>query len=728
MNQSYRTMNIYQFFRIVVRNILLLMLLPLAAGIVMYVATLNQPLEYTSTTTIFTGVTSSSSIENMGSNRVDYFAAQSTYNNLISILSSRSILEEVSLRLLTEHLMLEEDLKGIITARSHAELEEIVPDHVKDLMIPGDFDRSLENMIQFTDMDKNNFIYGIINYDHPHYSLKALSGIKTLRLGSSDIIELSYQANDPEICHRTLEILIDVFLEKYSHLKKNQTDNVVAYFEQQLQRASDKLKDSEARLLEFNTRNEIINYYEQTKHIASQQEKIEIKMQDIQLEHDAAAAVLKKLESEIQSRFKITLRNREILKIRDDLVQINALLASTEVERDRGDPERISEMNRQKNSLEASLKNKIDSLYIYERNSQGVEIERFLGDWLSTVVEYESAGARLIAMSEKKEEFLKLYRKFAPLGARLKRIEREIKVNEEEYLEILHNLGLAKLKQQNEMMANIKVLDAPNLPIDPMPTKRKLFIVVVAFFALIFTLLALFILELLDKRIRSISKLHEYTGLTVAGGFELQEQHSPGFTSLSERSANYLIENLLIHTTNPDRTGPVSIQFFSHWEQEGKSHILEQLAVRLEASGLRCLNICVSGDPTLPSIPGQIIMPLEKMLKVSSYESYLSEHHRETFLGSDYILVEIPAVSKTLQNPSLMKSAAMSYLVVDASRTWSAADNFNLEKLKQILGEKIHSVLNRTSSHDMEELMGEIPRKRSFLRRYIKNKIIKRYI
>ena len=94
-------MNIYQFFRIVVRNIVLLMLLPLAAGIVMYVATLNQPLEYTSTTTIFTGVTSSSSIENMGSNRVDYFAAQSTYNNLISILSSRSILEEVSLRLLT---------------------------------------------------------------------------------------------------------------------------------------------------------------------------------------------------------------------------------------------------------------------------------------------------------------------------------------------------------------------------------------------------------------------------------------------------------------------------------------------------------------------------------------------------------------------------------------------------------------------------------------------------
>jgi len=41
-------------------------------------------------------------------------------------------------------------------------------------------------------------------------------------------------------------------------------------------------------------------------------------------------------------------------------------------------------------------------------------------------------------------DFVRTYQKFAPLGAMLKRIEREIKVAEQSYLELLRSLNLAK--------------------------------------------------------------------------------------------------------------------------------------------------------------------------------------------------------------------------------------------------------------------------------------------
>jgi hypothetical protein len=44
-------------------------------------------------------------------------------------------------------------------------------------------------------------------------------------------------------------------------------------------------------------------------------------------------------------------------------------------------------------------------------------------------------------------------------GATIKKIEREITVSEQGYLEILHGLNLAKLKlQDSEMSSNIKLL------------------------------------------------------------------------------------------------------------------------------------------------------------------------------------------------------------------------------------------------------------------------------
>ena len=87
-------MNIFYFLKTLLKNLKYLIAIPALAGILMFLLTRNQERNYSSRTTIFTGITSSSSIVDVGSSRVDYFATQNAYNNTLSILQSHSVLEE----------------------------------------------------------------------------------------------------------------------------------------------------------------------------------------------------------------------------------------------------------------------------------------------------------------------------------------------------------------------------------------------------------------------------------------------------------------------------------------------------------------------------------------------------------------------------------------------------------------------------------------------------------
>jgi polysaccharide biosynthesis transport protein len=713
-------MTIYHFVKTLLLNLKYIILIPLFSGLLIYLLTINQPRKYSTHTNIFTGITSNSSIDDMNNNRVDFFAIQNDFNNMISIILSQSVLEETSLRLFTSHLMIDEPTPEIISNESFQDLKEIVPDEIKKLIVANDFEQSYQNIQNSMEQDRNNFIYGLINFVHPHYSIEALSEIKVERQSTSDIIQISYESDDPGICYNTIKTITKVFFKKHYALQQNQTFAAVDYFEKQLENATNKLNETEERLLKFNSKNNIINYYEQTKHISLQQEIIDVKLQDIRLEYEASKAVLAKLETEIEISFNINLSNKEILSIREKLIKVNQELTLSEFKGGRGKEYKalLSEMNK----LELQLENRIDSVYIYDNNSQGIDIKYLLNNWLRTIKEYESSNARLISMNQKRNEFQQVFSKYAPLGAKLKRIEREIRVKEEAYLEILHDLGLAQLRQQNaDIKANMKVLDNPSLPINPMPTKRRIIVMVVSLFSLIFYVLALFIFELFDKRVKNISKLREYTNLEVPGAFCIKN-YKDGYNTeeLLKRSVNNVMESILFQRPITQNKKPLIIQFLSHWNSEGKSYILDKVLTGFELSGYKCFKINFESiDKNLKE---------KNILNYSDYPEYLSEDYGNNYNTADYVFVEVPALSANIYNPTIMQSADINFLIVDASRTWSAADDFRLGKLKDILGDNLQTLLNKTLPDNMEDMIGEIPKKRTWLRAIVKNKLLNRFL
>jgi len=711
------------------RNFALICVIPLILAGLMYVLTADQKGTYSSSTTIFTAITSNVSIDNIDGGRVDYFAAVNAYNNLMNVIRSKSVMEEVSLRLFARHLMCKAPEFQVINKESFRKLQEIIPEEVRALAVPGNEQRTYQNLKNYMQADKDNFVYGLFHLNHPHYSQKALNNIKVMRLGDSDIIQLSYESGDAGVCYQTLKILSDVFIRVNGSMKRNQTDVAVEYFEQQLDRAAEDLRTEEDRLLRFNTTNEIINYYEQTKHISSQQEKIEVKLQDVLMEFNAAKAVLETLEEETRNRFDINLRNQAVLSLRGELIDVNEKIAALELEEGNNLDQRESLVAR-RIMLEKKLEERIDALYVYERNSEGIEIEKLLDDWLKTVIEYESAGARLRAMKEKQRDFMKEYRRFAPLGATLKRIERKIAVNEEAYLEILHHLGLARLKQQNvDMMANMKVLDPPQLPIEPSPTKRKILIIVIALFGGIFTALAIFVLELLDRRIKNTTKLDQLTKLEAAAVFANDRATNKyDFEKLRYRSSRYMVDNVTGALPPYQHFRPGIILLLSHWDDEGKSYVRRQIIEQLTEDGHFCYSLVYNLEDVAKEGYPYLILNPRTLNECQSYEEYLRVNHPAVYEKGGYALVEIPSVSDGITNTALLQSADLVYLIVDATRTWNQADKTYLNKLNQIIAKNLYPVLNKAHPDNMEDFIGEIPKRRNGIVRFVKHRLLKRYV
>jgi len=720
-------MNVIKFIKILIQKFKYIVILPIIVGGIVFYLTKDMPVSYESEATIFTGITSNSGLEVVAT-RVDNIATQNEYNNVLTILKSDLLFEEISLYLLTQHLMLPKAKKDIISEKAYNQLKENTPDKVKKLIVKGDIEKNHSKLKAYIQQDEKNYIYHLINYSNPYYGINSISRLKVERLNSSDLIKLTYESDDAGIAFNTVKFASEIFIKQYSLLKSNQSSSAVAYFQQQLAEASKKLEEAENRLLAFNTDNTIINYYEQTEQVTTQQEKIEIRLQEVKMECEAAEAVLVKLEKEVELRLKINLRNKEVFGIREQLVDYNLQITRAEGD-DRIDKSKVNQLKSIRTSIEKKLENKIDSINLYENKSQGIESQKILGEWLDAVKNYESYSALYKSMKERQIEFMKQFKKYAPLGATIKRIEREIDVDEREYLNILNQLGLAKQKQQNtDMVSNMKIMDEPKFPINSIPSKNKLYVIIAALFSVIFYILGLFIIELLDSRIKTPTLLKKLTGLDVIGAFCTYENKKFINTEkITEKAAMFIFEKIKLLSTEKEK--PFVIQILSNWTGAGKSFVTGIIDSEIQKHGYttHLLNFddttqLNDSDIKFESVEGVKEPKLNN--RISMFDSY-STLIADKKINADFIISTIPSISNGIDNSVFIKTADINLFVVDANTTWVEADNYNLDKLKQLIQNNFYAVLTKSVPDNLEEMYGEIPKKRSIIRVFIK-KILKR--
>ena len=144
------------------------------------------------------------------------------------------------------------------------------------------------------------------------------------------MLEISYENDDPHIVYNTLIILNDEFVKQYRDLRFGETNNVIAYFESELERVGNNLRNLEDSLRDYNVQHRVINYDEQTKHIAALSRDYELRYEEILLNFESAEKLRASIEGQLEGLQETFRNNAEFIEKLHKIGSIYSRLSAAE--------------------------------------------------------------------------------------------------------------------------------------------------------------------------------------------------------------------------------------------------------------------------------------------------------------------------------------------------------------------------------------------------------------
>ncbi|OYU95926.1 MAG: hypothetical protein CFE21_05800 [Bacteroidetes bacterium B1(2017)] len=729
-------MTLIGFFRIIFKKLKWLTLFPLMLALVVFYLTRNLPKEYQTSATIYTGLASGYSITDEGDEKVDYFKVNNAFDNLITTVKARETIEEVCLKLLAQHLLLKEPDPNYLDDKRFKDLHKLLKDEdIAKLIVPGDFNKTLKKLYSIKDSsNKNTVQYLLTDGTSPYNAAKLTGSLTVMRKSSSDMLELGYKSDDAGVCVNTLKFLIEAFTNRYKNIKGSETVNVVKYFEDQLRSVHNNLQSSENKLKDFGVNNRIINYNEQSKFVAESKEDLSTDYYKEKMKFEAAQSALKRIEEKMTNYNDFVAANDELVKLRQELAQINYKITNAQIYK--YDAGSVKDMQDKAEKIKQRLSDKARDYYEFNNSIEWVPQNSLLNEWLSKVVELEEAKGRLMVYDQRLKQYDGIYKEFAPLGSTMNRLEREVAVQEKQYLSVLHGLNLAKLRQQSLEMSNqLKVVDNPFFPLQPQASKRGM-LIMVSFLAGFILLLAYYVgSELLDKAIKSPDRVEKVIGLPLLSALPEHEKLDDKGVKIDEVQSSLLqqiINTLFIDLKKIDPSAKsYTIIIFSTKGKEGKSFVAEKLVNKLS----RIRNKVLYLYPETSGTPGKYLDADNPKLIKFQYQvndGMIDYHGIQDFIHANesesndlsevsYNVLEIPSLNKNPIPAHLVEQAQYSIMVVHAAKSWTQADNFQLKTYLKLANGKISVLLNHVKPDLLESIYGEIPKRRSAVRKKLKS-------
>ena len=666
------------------------------------VAYFSQFLEkkYTVTTSIYTGITSNTGLDD--ETRPDWQAVNNTYDNLVNLTKSRGTLENVSLKLLALNLMHgDPEIDNLyITANNYKKLIASVPEEILLLVDTTSLDKTVNLFKEYKYSDSRNYLHELFNGSSAFYSYNALSSIIIRRQGNSDLIEIAYTSTDPGITWNTVKLVSEELKYSYNNLRYQTANDIVKYYEEELKKLRVQLNKQENELTDYNVKNSVINYIEQTKAIAHSFADFENRYEETRRNYESSSSIIKNLEQYMDIRTKLVKSNEEFINTLAEVSRISGKI--TEIETFTSDEmlSKDQELVKYREELRDAEKkiglitNNINS---YKESKEGLAIEGLVQEWLNQTLIQAKAQADLKVLNERKNDFADQYKNYSPIGTRINQQEREIHVTEQSYLEVLHALNMAKMKQKNLQLtsSNLNTISDASYPL--FSDKGKRFLLVVAAFigSIIFIIGLNLVIELLDRTLRDAERARRLTGMNILGAFTGRNSQLKyrGFVKTCNRiSAAYACNRLTPYIKKGDT---LCINILSLEEKEGKTFISRYFQESWEELGFNVKYLRVGQD-----------IPIDASL-------FMAEHidkHIQLESRPDILIVEYPSIQQYGVPSHLLGSSQVNLLVANACRVWKNSDTELVKNLRDITeGTALYLYLNNATREAVEDFTGQLP-------------------
>ena len=672
-------------------------------GLVIYF-TQFLPYSYTVKSSLYAGITSSTSLDGAA---VNFSVVAATFDNLVNIAKSRGTLEKVSLRLLASSYTHGEEWKDnqYIQAKHYRQVLQITPKEVMELIDRKDESKTLANLTAYKKNDHNNFIYSVFNRTIAFYSMAALDRVELKRIGNSDILDISYTSADPGLTQLTVAFLIEELINAYEILRFKSTNDVIAYFEEQVRLAKVRLSEEEDNLMHYNVQERIINYGEETKALAATRYQVDDRLEAAKRTYEGAVALRKMLDEKMDVRAQIIRNNTNLLQELDKVSNLNQSIMEKEIFISDKSKSKSEELQKEKTELrqaEDRISSISDNLNEFAFTKEGVGIENMINEWLIALVNEARAQAEMKVLESRQQDIFDQYSHMSPVGTQVNRKERAIDIAEDNYRTQLSGLASANLRLKNIEMStsNLQTVAPPSYPLTDNGRNRLMYILAAFFGSMIFIILYFLLIEVLDHTLRDPYRSKRLSGLPVIAAFNgISNLKYRGFLKACNRLAAAYCCNRLNKYMKVGE--PTVINLLSINSREGKSFLAKYFIRHWESEGLRVR--LVTHDYDFESNGKQYVQAQQ----LSDF--WMLNEAEKT---PDIILVEYPSIKDSSIPLPVLQKADVNLLIANACRLWRDSDNTTLAPFKEALKDTPFMLyLNNADRDVVESFTGELPPK-----------------
>lgn len=703
-------MNIEVFLRVLKQHLAWFVVLPLLTASVAYYVTRDEPKVYTSSASLYTGLSSGYSIT---SDSRPSFGDRSTseFDNMLTTLTSKETLLKVGGYLLADHLRLTQPDTLVLSRAGFDQLQQEIPaDWRYMLPIQGDKATLRQAIDSLTKSPTDNPVKRLLLKSFTPYSILVIGDkLQAVpRKNSNDVMLLEYEANDPAVAQQTLIHAIAVLNERYSTLKTAETDNVVGYYQGQLQRAKQALDQAEANLRAFSVRHQVLDYDEEARNVAASREALRSQYTEELMRQKAAKAAIDALKSRMGQRSTIRKANTDLSEQQTRLAQAERQLANA---RAYNQPKNeIARLQTKVKQAEEELRNSAQRYDAATTSDESLPQQAVSNDLLEKTLEYEESSARLDLYQKRMNELDSKTSEFSPLGSQLRSLKRDLSVAEKEYFDLLQHVDQSRMKRQDVAGGKLEPLDAPDYPLVPKASKR-LQLIIIGFGVGLFLALLLTALRFwMDKSVNSPEEAEKLLGMPMAAIFPTVKK--PNVYSRVTRTARTMFEQLFnaINIEVAQTVGkpyPPILTIFSIRTRQGKTWVAEGLS-RLYNDADQRVAYCYprqSPKERRAFKNGIMYFPYTvrpDFMNVTSLEYLIDHDHEFDPSQFDRIVLELPALINNQIPVYMLKESALSLLVIDASSAWARTEKQLLSLYARVTNQPMLAVLNRVGGDQIQ--------------------------
>jgi capsular exopolysaccharide synthesis family protein len=382
-----------------------------------------------------------------------------------------------------------------------------------------------------------------------------LNNLKVNNLTETDIISVSYQDENPQKAADAVNTLISVFMAEQIAANRAELSSTRKFLEQQLPQAKNTVANAELALRSFKEKHNIISLDKEAPEIIQLIARLEKQINEYKAQiaknRSESDAIRQKLgmnseRAELITNLSQSLAVQEVIQ---QLQQVESQLAQDKTRYTDNNPiiiELEEKAQALRNLLERRIKNVSgDRLNLLDgdfKNQNGQLQQALTVDLINLEATNRGLVSQIEELSQAKNQYQTRMKLFSQLEQQLNTLQRELQVSQSTYLSLLQKLQEARIAE-NQNTGNFRVVASAVVPEEPLPYKAISYLAS-GFLAAIVGAATIYLLEILDKSIKTLEeakRIFGYTWLGIVPTVNLSK-----LPELSEQAAAPLIPKLFV--------------------------------------------------------------------------------------------------------------------------------------------------------------------------------------